>query len=84
MVAPGASIKRNIKAVTITNNHATTSNLITVEQFDGTNADIVYKGTLLAGETAIFDECGVWTTYASDPHVPKLPAPPSDIQIFNT
>lgn len=66
VAAPGASTKRNIKNVTIFNNHATQSNLITVEQFDGTNADVLHKCTLLAGESLKFDETGYWTVYGAD------------------
>ncbi len=85
VAAPGASTKRNIKNVTIFNNHATTSNLITVEQFDGTNADVLHKGTLLAGESLKFDETGYWTMYGADGvikaqtlvNIQQLPAVPA-------
>lgn len=49
--SPGASTQRQIKGLTIRNNHASSSNAITVDFFDGTNATELVKYTLLAGET---------------------------------
>lgn len=66
VAAPGASTIRNVKDLSIANDHATTSNLITVEQFDGTDAAVRWKGTLLAQEKVAFDETGRWTLYGSD------------------
>lgn len=66
VAAPAASTERNVRELQLTNNHATTSNLLTVEIFDGTDAAVKWKGTLLAGEWVIFDEAGVWTLYGTD------------------
>lgn len=48
VAAPGASTQRQVKTLLIANRHASTSNTITVEHFDGTNAITVYTRTLLA------------------------------------
>ena len=61
VTAPAASFTRNVKSVVIHNNHATTSNLCTVEQFDGTDAVVQAKANLLAGERLVLDETGGWT-----------------------
>jgi len=66
VAAPAASTTRNVKQLTITNNHATTSNLCTVEQFNGTDAVVKWKGTLLAGERVEYDETGLYTVYGAD------------------
>ena len=66
VAAPGASTIRNVKDLSIANNHASTSNLITIEQYDGTDAAVRWKGTLLAQEKLDFDETGRWTLYGSD------------------
>lgn len=56
VAAPAASTQRQIKGLTIRNNHASSSNAITVEFFDGTNATELVKYTLLAGETLEWGE----------------------------
>lgn len=61
--SPGASTQRNTRHLNILNNHATTSNAIRVEHFDGTTAEVLWKGTLLAGESIVLDQGGRWTYY---------------------
>lgn len=64
--APSSSNTRNVKQLTVSNDHATVSNLITIDQYDGTDTAIKFKGTLLAGERVEYDECGQWTVYGAD------------------
>jgi hypothetical protein len=64
--APAASTVRNVKGFTVRNNHASTSNVVTAEVFDGTNQATLYKATLAAQECLIFDETGRFTYYGSD------------------
>ena len=64
--APSASNTKNVKQIKATNEHATISNLITIDWFDGTNNVILFKGTLLAGESVEYDESGQWTVYGAD------------------
>lgn len=56
VAAPGASTYRQIKGLSIRNNHASSSNAITVEFFDGATATELIKYTLLAGETLQWGE----------------------------
>jgi len=49
--SPAASTQRIIKNITIYNSHASSSNLITIQHYNGTTAFVQYKYTLLAGET---------------------------------
>jgi len=51
VAAPGASTQRQIKGLTIANSHASSSNVVTVEFFDGATATRLIAYTLLAGET---------------------------------
>jgi hypothetical protein len=61
--APAASTVRNVKHISLFNRHASTSNLCTVNQTDGTDTNCQAEVTLLAGERLVFDECGTWTHY---------------------
>lgn len=56
VASPGASTQRQIKGFSIRNNHASSSNAITVQFYDGTNATELIKYTLLAGETLQWGE----------------------------
>src|SRR6185295_1682844 len=83
VASPGASTQRNVKNLTVHNTHATVSTTVTIEHFDGTNAETLWDGTLLAGESVIQDEIGVWTAYTSG-GIPKTTTfvGPADVQIF--
>ena len=59
--SPASGAKRNVKDVSITNNHATLSNLISVEHHDGTNAAELISFVLLPGENCYMNETGGWT-----------------------
>lgn len=56
VASPAASTQRQIKGLSVYNAHASSSNAITVEFFDGTNATTLVKYTLLAGETLQWGE----------------------------
>ena len=58
VAAPAASTQRNVKLVSIYNASATVSNLITLQHTDGTNSEIIWKGTLAPGEAFGFDDVG--------------------------
>jgi len=89
--APAAATARNIKQVNVFNNHATVSNAIVIDQFDGTNTAIKHKSTLLPGERLEFDETGRWTVYGADglekpqslANVQQLPAVASSATVLN-
>jgi hypothetical protein len=81
VAAPGASTTRNVKGLSVANNHASVSNVCIVEIFDGTNSAVLWRGNLLPSEHAKFDEAGVWTLYGAD-GTPKYPTGNVDVQIF--
>ena len=58
--SPGASVKRNVKHINITNDHASQSCIVTVEHTDGTNVIELIAFTLLPGENMLFNEEGRW------------------------
>lgn len=60
-----ASEFHNIQHLSFFNDHASVSNLITVQRTDGTNTSPLWKGTLLPGECVIRDEIGNWHHYDS-------------------
>ncbi len=60
--SPAASTQRNIKTLIIVNTHATTANTVTVDYDDGTTQYQLFKRTLAAGESIVYDEDGGgWT-----------------------
>lgn len=61
--APAASTQRNIKHLSISNDHASVTNIVTVEHFDNTTAETLWKGTLLPGQSVTCDATGKWTVY---------------------
>jgi len=61
--SPGASIKRNVKSISIRNAHATTAVTIGVEMTDGTTAVKLLSFTLAAGEYALMNDAGTWYLY---------------------
>jgi len=61
--SPGASTQRNVKHLNVYNNHASQSNLTTIQHTDGTNVEVLWKGTLLAGESIVLNAEGKWTLY---------------------
>ncbi len=58
--SPGASVQRNVKAIHLTNNHASIATQVTVQHFDGTNSEDLMGVTLLPGENLIFSADGTW------------------------
>lgn len=61
--APAANTQRNVKGIVVANESASVANLVTIEQYDGTDTVPQWKGTLQPGERVIFDESGQWTYY---------------------
>lgn len=56
VAAPAASTQRQLKGLYIRNSHASSSNLITVQFYDGATATELIAYTLLAGETLQWGE----------------------------
>lgn len=65
VASPGASTQRNVKFLMIYNNHATVSNIVTVQHTDGTSAEVLTKLTLAPGESIGLDSNGIWTYYSA-------------------
>lgn len=63
--APGAGVQRNVKGIFLTNNHASVSCPVTVQQFDGTVSADLMGVTLLPGENLIMLENGDWQHHDS-------------------
>ena len=61
--SPAASTQRNVKHLSLTNNHASTSCNVAVEHTDGTNAVELRAVNLLAGENLTLDNNGNWRHY---------------------
>jgi hypothetical protein len=66
VAAPGSGKTRNVTGLIIANDHASVTNLVTVEQYDGSNVVRHWKGTLGVNERVAFDASGYWTYYGSD------------------
>lgn len=64
--SPAASTKRKVKELLISNNHASTSNLISIQQYDGTNTVVIDSVNLLAGERIRYREATGFTLIGSD------------------
>jgi hypothetical protein len=56
VASPAASTTRNIKTLIVSNNHASTSNLVTVQHTDGTHVVPMQAVTLAAGERLQYTE----------------------------
>lgn len=56
VAAPAVSTQRNVKTIIIRNSHATSSCDITVQHTDGTTVAQLFKYTLLAGESILYQE----------------------------
>lgn len=61
--SPAAGVKRNIRHLNITNDHASVSCSVTIEHSDGTNVEELIQVILLPGENMVFGEDGRWTHY---------------------
>lgn len=64
VASPASSTERQVKTLVISNRHASTSNTVTVQHYDGTNAITVIKKTLAAGESIEYTGTQ-WLTYDS-------------------
>jgi len=60
VASPAASTQRNVKFLSVRNDHASLSNLITIQHTDGTNIEKLWSGTLLAQEEVCFTEAAAW------------------------
>ena len=70
VAAPGTSVQRTIRFLSVRNRHATTANTVTLRLFDGVTAYEAYKVTLAAGEGLLYDEANGWQ-YLNAQGLPK-------------
>lgn len=75
IAAPASGIQRNVKFLSVYNNHGSQSNLCTIQSTDGTDTAVLWKGTLLAGEGVVLDDDGRWTLYNSSGQVKAVTLP---------
>jgi hypothetical protein len=61
-----ANRRRNIKHISLYNNHASTSTTCRVEFSDGSVSAVLANCTLLAGEMLVFTQGGIWIHYDSN------------------
>lgn len=79
VAAPAASHQINVKRLSVRNDHASVSNLCTVQHTDGTSVTPLWQGTLLAGEEVVMGDDGSWVTYTAA----GLVKTPVDYRVFN-
>ncbi len=60
VAAPASGAQRNVRGCTIANDHASVTNTVTVEAFDGTAPVVKAKAILLPGEVLALGEDGQW------------------------
>lgn len=60
VASPGASTQRNVKTIYIENNNASTSQVVTVQHFDGTTNSDIIQVTLGASENLNMRDDGSW------------------------
>jgi len=64
IVAGNASdLERDVRVISVRNNHTSTSNTVAVQHTDGTTAVVLWKGPLAAGESVVLDDINHWTHY---------------------
>lgn len=78
-LVPGSSEQDSIVHINVRNVHASSSNTVTIQHTDGTTIIILYKTTLLAGESVIYMEGVGWRVYDANgqPKVGQLAVTPS-------
>lgn len=64
VASPGASTQRQVKTLRIYNAHASTSNTVTVQHYDGTTSNTVFSHVLLASESITYDG-NSWSVFSA-------------------
>jgi len=73
LAGPGAPTHREVGMLAVANNHASTSDTVTIEHYDGTTATGVWAGALAAGESVVYLQDAGWTVRNSS-GIPKTSA----------
>jgi hypothetical protein len=66
VAAPTGTDIFNVKHIEVANESTTVTNVVTIEQYDGTNTGRLWKGSLAPGEFVVIDELGVPHYFGSD------------------
>jgi hypothetical protein len=66
VAAPASGSQRNVKHLSIFNDHASATATVDVQHTDGTNKLSLCKASLLFGERVVFDQEGDWTHFDSN------------------
>jgi hypothetical protein len=61
--SPSSSHQIRVRQLIIRNTHASTTNTVTVQHYDGTNSEDVFKATLLAGESIVYTDVNGFVYY---------------------
>lgn len=65
VASPAASTQRNVRNLSIVNEHVSVAADIVVEHYDGTTAIPIWEGSLGSNEKLVLDELGNWRKYDS-------------------
>jgi hypothetical protein len=60
LAGPGAPAQREVGMLAVANTHASTSNTVTIEHYDGATATRVWAGALAAGESVVYVAGAGW------------------------
>lgn len=63
VAAPAASTQRGVKSISVFNRHATTTNTVTVKKDVSGTEYILFKATLMAGESLQWNDGSEWCVY---------------------
>lgn len=80
VLAPASATYRNVKLFIVSNVHASSSTVVTIEHTDGTTVVQLFKATVLAGEKLAFVEGQGWTHFDAD-GLPRLAVVPSRLDV---
>ena len=84
VAAPAASTVRNVKTLSLFNNHATVVNTLTVTHSNGTNESVLIRPILQPYESITFVEGIGWQKFSSGVPITVNNPNPTNIQTFST
>lgn len=75
VASPASSTQRNVKHLSVRNNHGSTAVNVTAQHTDGTNTETLIKVNLAAGELLAFGSDGIWRHYDTNGGAYENPLP---------
>ena len=82
--SPAASTQRSVKFMSVYNESASVSNVITIIQTDGSASVTLWSGTLSSYESVIFDGNNFFRINSAGTLVTQGLGGPTDVQVFTT